>query len=416
MLSYSTGPRNILDGTEFNRFFPFKPDHTDPIVHRDGTVEDAVEVMAQVAERYKGDTALIAPFLQGKTVEETAENIWNFIYTYIQYREDQDGIEQIRRPLRAWTDRESGIDCDCMSVFTSSILKNLDIPHYFRITKYGGPEFQHVYVIIPQTRMNGTRNYVVIDGVIDGFNKEKKFSAHKDFNINGMKIQTLNGPGDQSLYDYLVQTRNLIESNPETVQNKICPCDALPMFNMLIENWSDPVKRDRIIANNANVERQNFPNLSFFQTLQQYMNGFGTPQQVMQTTYLGLSGIGDIPEGAYGPPDPTPDQIGTGGSPDSGSGNSWYNDYANPISDLLTSIFKDYSIIANTNKTPGTTINPLISPKVSPTIVPGTGTVPAQAGMGAGTILLTIGVIAGVGVLIWSLNGKPEKKTEKKPA
>ena len=408
MLSYSTGPRNILDGTEFNRFFPFKPDHTDPIVHRDGTVEDAVEVMAQVAERYKADTALSAPFLQGKTVEETAENIWNFIHTYIQYREDQDGIEQIRRPLRAWTDRQHGIDCDCMSVFTSSILKNLNIPHYFRITKYGGPEFQHVYVIIPQTRMNGTRDYVVIDGVIDGFNKEKKFSAHKDFNINGMKIQTLNGPGDQSLYDYLVQTRNLIESNPETVQNKICPCDALPMFNMLIENWSDPVKRDRIIANNANVERQNFPNLSFFQTLQQYMSGMVTPQQVMQATYLGLSGIGVLPEGAYGPPDPTAEQWVVQSGADSGSGSgldwwdNWGSDALTDIADILKTVSPSISPANNTNTQPYSLPSTL---PATPAVAP-----PVSAAMGSGTILLTIGIIAGFGLLIWSMNDKPGKK------
>ncbi|MEI7727111.1 MAG: hypothetical protein WCK09_18520, partial [Bacteroidota bacterium] len=246
----TTGPRPILDGKEFNRFFPYQPDRTDPIVHRNGTVEDAVAVMAKVAEQYKTDTALLAPLLKGDTIGKTAENIWNFIYTYIQYREDDQDVEQIRRPLRTWTDRQAGVDCDCMSVFASSILKNLGISHYFRITKYGGAEFQHVYVIIPRSNVSGTAGYITIDGVIDGFDKEKKFSENKDFNINGMKIQTLNGPGDQPLLDYLVETRNLIESNPETVQDKICPCDAVPMFDLVIEAWGNPARRDAVVANN----------------------------------------------------------------------------------------------------------------------------------------------------------------------
>ena len=445
MLSLTTGARPILDGNEFNRFFPFKADHADPIVYRDGTVEDAVAVMAQVAEKYKNDTSLLAPWLQGATVAKTAENIWNFIHCYIQYHEDQEDVEQIRRPLRTWIDRKAGVDCDCMSVFASSILKNLGIPHYFRITKYDGPEYQHVYVIIPQNTISGMKEYFTIDGVIDGFNKEKKFSKNKDFNINGMKIQTLNGPGDQSLYDYLVETRNLIESNPEMLQGKICPCDALPLFNMLIENWADPGKRASIIANNANVERQNFPKLKFFQQLSLYMQQKATPDSVMREGYVGFSGLGDtdirigdnddgtffVYDNASGTilyDNLTADQangyINSGttspeSTPGAKSSGSWWSNWGSGVANFVADLTKTAATVYTSTQKTTTVTDPKKTPTTDPTTTK-TPT-PATAGMGTGAIILTIGVVAGLGALIWVMSGKKEEgdgklKIEKKTA
>jgi len=426
----TTGPRPILDGKEFNRFFPFTPDHTDPVVHRDGTVEDAVAVMAQVAERYKNDTALISPYLEGETTEITAQNIWNFIHTYIQYREDDKDIEQIRRPLRSWTDRRSGVDCDCMSVFASSILKNLGIPHSFRITKYGGDEFQHVYVIIPRGgKISGMTGYYTIDGVIDAFDKEKKFTENKDFNISGMKIQTLNGPGDKSLYDYLVESRDIINANPEALEGKICPCDAVPMLDMVIESWSNPAKRNAVIANNAKVEQQNFPNLKFFQQLSAYMQGVATPESVMSASYFGFkglggdTGVGDNGDGTYYIFDQTtgetlqdniPYESGSG-SGGSDSGTSWWSSGGgNTVIGAGAGVINSILSIFGGNKN-NTTVTP--PPKTTRTTPPITPMVPAtQSGMGAGAILLTVGVVAGIGVLIWSMGGKDEKKQDKKAA
>ena len=81
-LSLTAGPRTISHGKQFDRFFPVRPAFSDQTVMRDGSTEDAVKTMAIIAEQYKGDTALLASYLQGKTLEETARNIWNFIYSY----------------------------------------------------------------------------------------------------------------------------------------------------------------------------------------------------------------------------------------------------------------------------------------------------------------------------------------------
>ena len=89
-------------------------------------------------------------------------------------KKDAEGYEQIRSPARAWHDRFSGVDCDCYSVFISSILSNLGIAHTLRITKYQRDYFQHIYPIVPF--QNG---YITIDCVTDRFNYEVPFSEKK---------------------------------------------------------------------------------------------------------------------------------------------------------------------------------------------------------------------------------------------
>ena len=164
-MEITSGPRSIRDGRGYDRYFP-KPAERDRIIIKDGEVEDTVELMEKVVHKYLVDTARIAPLLKRATTKETCKAIWDFIYQYIQYKLDKKGLEQLRRPARSWADRRSGVDCDCMSIFTSSILTNLKIPHSFRITKYAANHWQHVYVIVP----TGGKEYVTIDAVVSQFN------------------------------------------------------------------------------------------------------------------------------------------------------------------------------------------------------------------------------------------------------
>jgi hypothetical protein len=151
-------------------------DRTDPILNQNGTVDDTVNYMIDIVRQYKDDTKTLAKRLKRKTLKETLENIWNFVYTYIKYEPDSTLFEQIRRPLRTLHDQKG--DCDCYSVLIGSILENLNIPFKFRITAYyNRPYFQHVYVIVP----TGDGNYITVDPVVDAFNYEKPFTNHKDF-------------------------------------------------------------------------------------------------------------------------------------------------------------------------------------------------------------------------------------------
>jgi hypothetical protein len=145
------------------------PDRQDRIVLEDGEVSDTVTLMTGVVLKYLDDTARLAPILRRKSLESTCRAVWDFVYRHIQYKLDKKGVEQLRRPARTWQERKTGVYCDCMSIFVSSVLTNLQIPHSFRVTRYSQDHWQHVYVAVP----DGRGKEYIIDGVVSRFNYEK---------------------------------------------------------------------------------------------------------------------------------------------------------------------------------------------------------------------------------------------------
>jgi len=277
----TAGYRIIKDGSRYDRYFA-KPEVVDRIIIDDGEVDETVNLMKKVVWKYIDDTKRIAQQLKGSSLDQTCENVWTFLHDHIQYRLDKKGVEQLRRPCRSWAERTDGIDCDCFSIFVSSILTNLDIPHKFRITKYNTDQFQHVYVIVPTANQ-----YITIDCVLSEFDTEKEYSQKKDFtmSMNGINIAVLSGidsdvmdlvsgfdglgelteeENQRFLYEHLVKTRTMIANNPELISNVDYPPAFLKMLDYAIANWHTP-NRDQALENLALNEDE----------LNQ-MNGFGS--------------------------------------------------------------------------------------------------------------------------------------------
>lgn len=195
--------RNIKPGNEFNAYFP-KPEYSDPLFTPNGENEMTIErYIPEMVNRYKSDTANIANVLKQTTLEATLKALFDFIYNYIQYKQDSPFEEQIRRPARTWADRKSGVDCDCYTVFISSVLTNLNIPHFLRMAAYNANRgFQHIYVVVPKketSNVNEPGQYFTVDPVMDAFNAEKPYLFKKDKamsaiqGLNGFPIRMLNG-------------------------------------------------------------------------------------------------------------------------------------------------------------------------------------------------------------------------------
>ena len=280
----TSGYRAIKDGSRYNSYFP-PPDERDRVIIKDGEVTDTVELMEKVVWKYLDDTKRIAPLLMRPSTHETCQAIWEFIHNFIQYKLDQRGLEQLRRPARSWAERATGVDCDCMSIFTSSILTNLKIPHSFRITKYSQDSWQHVYVIVPTT---GSNNYCVIDAVVSEFNYEKKYTDKMDYNMNlkGINVAVLSGVSgndhyeavmatslsgiglgattNQSdldkLYQNLVATRNAVAQNPSLVSTVDDPQALIKMLDYAIQYWYTDKRNealDILAKNEAQLNLQN---------------------------------------------------------------------------------------------------------------------------------------------------------------
>lgn len=196
-LEISSGQRILrTDGARYNQLFP-KADANDTVVMDNGEVADTLKVIEEVVWKYVTDTKEIAKTLKRDRLEDTLRNVWEFLYYNIQYKLDKQGMEELRRPARAWHDRQSGIDCDCFSIFCSSILCNLGVPHRFRITRYSQPHWQHIYVIVPLAKDEG---YYTIDAVLGQFNYEKPFTQKMDYtmSLDGIKIAVLSGVENNS--------------------------------------------------------------------------------------------------------------------------------------------------------------------------------------------------------------------------
>jgi hypothetical protein len=176
--------RNIRSGEEYSHLFP-KAENSVSTIRRNANVTHTVAFIPKVVNETLNHTKQIAQILKGNTAYETCSNIWHFVYQHIAYKKDQEGYEQIRSPARAWHDRRRGVDCDCYSVFISSILCNLQIPHILRITKYHRDYFQHIY---PVVLLHGKE--IPIDCVTDQFNYQVPYSEKKDY---PMDLQYLNG-------------------------------------------------------------------------------------------------------------------------------------------------------------------------------------------------------------------------------
>ena len=180
--------RYIEDGREYDELFPIAK-LTDSTVKRGASVGDTVKFIPKAVRLTKGQTAKLAQLLKGESRYITCRNIWDFVYNHIRYHKDAEGREQIRSPARSWHDRERGVDCDCYTVFISTILSNLAIPHVLRITKYGKDYYQHIYPIVPTKA-----GHITIDCVVDSFNYEQPFSEKQD---TPMDLQFLEGLDDE---------------------------------------------------------------------------------------------------------------------------------------------------------------------------------------------------------------------------
>jgi hypothetical protein len=183
----ATHKRSIKNGFAYDRLFP-RAQGDVYTVRKNASLEDTVAFIPKVVHKHLHQTKAIARKLKGSSLYDSCSNIWHFVYNHIQYEKDKQGFEQIRSPARAWHDRREGVDCDCYSVFISSILLNLGIPHILRITRYRQPYFQHIYPVVP-----APSGEIIIDCVANQFDYEVPYSAKKDF---PMDLQFLNGFDD----------------------------------------------------------------------------------------------------------------------------------------------------------------------------------------------------------------------------
>jgi hypothetical protein len=161
--------RQIASAEAFEKYFT-KPSGINEGIKRNSKLTDTINFLPKAIQASKHQVRLFCKHeLNQSTVYDVCYTLWHWLYSHIPYHKDDEGKEQIRSPRRSFYDRTRGIDCDDYTVFISSCLCELKIPHVLVVAKYTQKNgYQHIYPIVPTS--NG--NYITMDCVTDKFNYE----------------------------------------------------------------------------------------------------------------------------------------------------------------------------------------------------------------------------------------------------
>lgn len=196
--------RTIKDGSKYDHLFP-EPELKKTVLKKNGSVDDTVQLMKKIIKEYSYQVRGLAKILKGKSIKESAENVFNFVFDYIKYNVEKG--EQLRTPAYTWYcaqvcarqgnqfDAKNSADCDCMSIFCGSLFYEMKIPFALRIAAYKDEwgnvgNWQHVYVIV-----YGDGENITCDPVTHKFNYEKPTGKDKTYpmSLTGNDIIMLSG-------------------------------------------------------------------------------------------------------------------------------------------------------------------------------------------------------------------------------
>lgn len=193
------------------------PDNKNRIDHLAIVNENIIKTIHRNMPRAVEITKPVAHYFEGENVQQTCENIWNFLRTQIKYVKDQEN-QDIKLPNRFL--HEGTGDCKSYSLFAGAVLKNLGIPSAFRYTSYTvDPTPQHVYVVAltGEKSIRGLSRVVITDGVWHRFNSQKPFTFKKDY----MPIRTLSGTEDPQIGNVFKKTAQKVKKAASKVQDKL---------------------------------------------------------------------------------------------------------------------------------------------------------------------------------------------------
>ena len=192
--------RNLKAGKEYDKLIPRVKCESTPLGEGDTFL--TVDLMKNWIDKFRYQTVKIAPLFTGRSLEETVNNIYQFLYDHVQYTAD-GALQQLRSPACTWAQRKQGVDCKSYSVFASSILSNLGIKHYIRQIRqpYFYPEeFTHVYVVVPvnqdaESYLPNAETFVL--DATKHENTESNYIEKVDLPMVNLKHVGLNAPQDE---------------------------------------------------------------------------------------------------------------------------------------------------------------------------------------------------------------------------
>lgn len=202
----------MIDAAKAVKLVPV-PDNKKNILYSNGTNSDIINAIHSLMPLAEKDVILLAEKFKRPTATQTAYAIWHFLRTRAKYVRDNPVDQQIRLPRRFIADtatlKNSG-DCKSFSLFTAAILRALKMPVFTKYTAYtpGATRPTHVYTYT----LDETGKPVYIDGCYSFFNREKKYTFGKSYD---MTVSSLSGTSSRKI------KREWLMKQPKDVQQKI---------------------------------------------------------------------------------------------------------------------------------------------------------------------------------------------------
>lgn len=168
-------------------------------IYSSNNLENVLKDVHNLIDNFSWEVKPLAKYLKDSNISQSIFNVWHFCVNNIKYQLEPDGEEILRTPSKAWRDRFTpGIDCDCFTIFTCSLLKEMGYsPSFCVIAQNGNSSFTHIYTVI-NSKLNGLG--IIEGGIICDPVMSKQFNRHPD-NITKsilMKISNLDGLGKKA--------------------------------------------------------------------------------------------------------------------------------------------------------------------------------------------------------------------------
>jgi len=150
-----------------------------------GDIIHAIQEADTLAPDY---TRAFALSLHYDSVDDLCRQLWHYVRDNVRYQEDPDGYQNIQLPGPLYYSGSG--DCKSMTLFTASVLANLDIPYRYRfISQDRAVDYHHVYLVVTDERGDD----IILDCVEDTYGAEVPHEKQKDMKVRPHKLSGIIG-------------------------------------------------------------------------------------------------------------------------------------------------------------------------------------------------------------------------------
>lgn len=162
------------------------------IVTENQSTNDIINGIIDTHYNYFSEYDKIYHYFSGESIEDIAENIFNFLKKNVSYKIENENFQKLKSPAAILA--TSG-DCKSYSLFIAGIIaafvrnEGEDIPFVFRFAGYNNEDVEHVFVVL----YPDSENEIWIDPVLNFFNERKVPYFYTDKKVKPMALYSISG-------------------------------------------------------------------------------------------------------------------------------------------------------------------------------------------------------------------------------